>query len=273
MAIHKGNFKERFGIDVECYVVDDATKTAVISQKGMGKALGLSDRGNAFPRFLASQAMSDFVGAELKQKLENPLKFQWGSGGADQPPALINGNDATLLIDVCDANRPDLNLNHHLQGQQVDAKNAPVIYSGNLIWVDSCHQGSIKKPNACGVPEPCYPVFTCKGSPQPLGECPMLTGRFRPYRGDRAIASRRSAPATKTNTMHVVVFSGEESDGDWPPTDPDGFLAWFGAKFDGIPLEHRGSATVRVSSVDQYNEEVSSARIEIEYWLESTSAR
>jgi hypothetical protein len=102
-ATHKGSFKDEFGIDVECYVLDDATKTAVISQTGMGSALGLSSRGNAFPRFLATRAMSGAIGAELRQKIENPLKFQWGTGGASQPPITIHGFDATLLIDVCKA--------------------------------------------------------------------------------------------------------------------------------------------------------------------------
>src|ERR1035438_4334308 len=39
-AIRKGTFKEEFGVDVECYVLDDVNKTAVISQKGMGRAIG-----------------------------------------------------------------------------------------------------------------------------------------------------------------------------------------------------------------------------------------
>ena len=30
-ATHRGNFKDEFGIDVECYVLDDEHKTAVIS--------------------------------------------------------------------------------------------------------------------------------------------------------------------------------------------------------------------------------------------------
>ncbi|MDD4882190.1 MAG: hypothetical protein PHX10_11490 [Gallionellaceae bacterium] len=34
-ATHRGNFKEEFGIDVDCYVLNDANKTAVISQRGM----------------------------------------------------------------------------------------------------------------------------------------------------------------------------------------------------------------------------------------------
>jgi hypothetical protein len=102
-AIHKGSFKEEFGADVDCYVLDDAQKTAVISQRGMGEALGLSSRGNAFPRFLAQQSVADVAGAELRRKLENPLKFQWGTGGAEQPPATIHGFDVTLLIDLCNA--------------------------------------------------------------------------------------------------------------------------------------------------------------------------
>ena len=100
---NKGSFKAHFGIDVDCYVLDDEQKTAVISQRGMGEALGLSSRGNAFPRFLATRAMSEIAGAELRAKLENPLKFQWGTGGAEQPPATIHGFDATLLIDLANA--------------------------------------------------------------------------------------------------------------------------------------------------------------------------
>ncbi|MBI4990315.1 MAG: hypothetical protein HZC23_15980 [Rhodocyclales bacterium] len=104
VATHKGNFKEEFGIDVECHVLDDANKTAVISQTGMATAIGLSSRGNAFPRFLESKAMVGAVGAELKEKLSKPIKYQWGSGGAGNPqPTGINGYDATLLIEVCQA--------------------------------------------------------------------------------------------------------------------------------------------------------------------------
>lgn len=67
----------------------------------MALALGLSSRGNAFPRFIAGKGIAAHVGAEMLKKIENPIKFQWGSGGADQPPAVINGYDVTLLIDVC----------------------------------------------------------------------------------------------------------------------------------------------------------------------------
>jgi hypothetical protein len=99
-ATHKGSFKEEFGIDVECYVLDDAQKTAVISQRGMGQALGMSERGNALPRFLSTQLMADFVGAEIRQKFENPLKFQSSKLGAGPT---VHGFDVTLLIDICKA--------------------------------------------------------------------------------------------------------------------------------------------------------------------------
>jgi P63C domain len=101
-ATHKGSFKEEFGTDVDCYVLDDDQKTAVISQTGMGQALGLSSRGNSFPRFLASKAMEGFISAQLSKKISQPLRFQWGVGGA-QPSVIVNGFDATHLIDVCKA--------------------------------------------------------------------------------------------------------------------------------------------------------------------------
>lgn len=100
-AINKGNFKEQFGIEVDCYVLDDTQKTAMISQSGMGRVLGLSPRGNAFPRFLSSKAMVDAVGAQLHEKLTKPIKFQWSPPGAQTPPIDVHGFDVTLLIDVC----------------------------------------------------------------------------------------------------------------------------------------------------------------------------
>jgi hypothetical protein len=100
-ATHRGNFLEQLGVDVECYVLDDVEKTAVISQTGMARALGLSHRANALPRFLNNKVMSESGGAELLQKMENPIKFQWGTGGAGAPPSTVHGFDSSLLIDTC----------------------------------------------------------------------------------------------------------------------------------------------------------------------------
>lgn len=102
-AIHKGNFLDEFGADVECYVLDDATRTAVITQTGMGRAIGLSSRGSALPRFVASQSMGNYLGADLLEKLNNPLKFQYLSPGAGTPPFEGLGYDATILVDLCKA--------------------------------------------------------------------------------------------------------------------------------------------------------------------------
>lgn len=103
-ATHKGNFKEQFGIDVDCYVLDDASKTAVISQRGMGAALGMGiSGGSRLPRLVNSKAMADYIGPDLRKKLDNPLIFQAFTGGPNPPPSKVNGYDVTNLIDVCKA--------------------------------------------------------------------------------------------------------------------------------------------------------------------------
>ena len=35
---------------------------------------------------LSSKAMSGLAGVELREKITQPLKFQWGTGGVEQPP-------------------------------------------------------------------------------------------------------------------------------------------------------------------------------------------
>ena len=103
-ATHKGNFKEEFGIDVDCYVLDDEQKTAVISQRGMGEAIGLGSAGSRLPAFIKGKKISQYVGRELAEKLEKPLIFQSPSaGGNSPPPSKVHGYDVTILIDVCKA--------------------------------------------------------------------------------------------------------------------------------------------------------------------------
>jgi P63C domain len=101
-ATHKGNFKEDFGIDVDCYVLNDDAKTAVISQRGMGQALGLGRVGSRLPRFVRGKAISKFVGPELREKLEQPLIFQAQVGGPETL-SQVHGYDVTILIDLCKA--------------------------------------------------------------------------------------------------------------------------------------------------------------------------
>jgi hypothetical protein len=103
-ATHRGSFKEQFGIDVDCYVLNDPAKTAVISQRGMGAALGLGVSGSRLPKFVTSNRIAPYVGEELREKLNNPLVFQAPSaGGNSPPPSKVNGYDVTILIDICKA--------------------------------------------------------------------------------------------------------------------------------------------------------------------------
>ncbi len=103
-ATHKGNFEREFGIDVECYVLNDDGKTAVISQRGMGVALGLGVSGSRLPDFVNSKRMAPYVGQDLREKIENPLVFQSPSaGGNSPPPTKGNGYDVSVLIDLCRA--------------------------------------------------------------------------------------------------------------------------------------------------------------------------
>jgi hypothetical protein len=103
-STHRGNFKDDFGIDVDCYVLDDEQKTAVITQRGMGEALGMGRIGSRFPRLINGKTISEYIGPELRKKLENPLIFQGITTDPSQPSLKIYyGFDVTLLIDVCKA--------------------------------------------------------------------------------------------------------------------------------------------------------------------------
>jgi hypothetical protein len=131
-ATHRGNFKEDFGIDVDCYVLDDEGKTAVISQRGMGAALGLGQTGGAYlPRFLRGEKIAPHVGGELRQKIEKPLVFQWSDPASKQPPATVYGYDVTILIDVCKAIIKADGEGRLLKRQEHIVKQAQVILSAS----------------------------------------------------------------------------------------------------------------------------------------------
>lgn len=103
-ATHKGSFQNDFGIDVECYVLDDEFKTAVVSQRGMGEAIGLGEGGSRLPKFIQGKTISQYIGHELREKLENPLIFQYQPVGTNSPGnTVVHGYDVTILIDLCRA--------------------------------------------------------------------------------------------------------------------------------------------------------------------------
>ena len=102
-ATHKGSFKKDFGIDIDCYVLNDEAKTAVISQRGMGEAIGLGKGGSRLPTFIKGEKVAPYIGHELRKKLENPLIFQGQPLGVNIGPQTIYGYDVTILIDICKA--------------------------------------------------------------------------------------------------------------------------------------------------------------------------
>ena len=102
---HKGNFLDAFGIDVDCYVLNDSNKTAVISQRGMAEILlNKESSGSALPRFANGILVSKALGAGILEKIANPLIFKGDHAGATaQFPGQVNGYEVGLLIDICQA--------------------------------------------------------------------------------------------------------------------------------------------------------------------------
>ena len=132
-ATHKGSFKEEFGIDVDCYVLNDEAHTAVISQRGMAQALGFSPQGGGrFPRFLGGKNISPYIGLDLRQKLTQPVIFQSPTVVSGVGPSgRVYGFDVTILIDVCKAIVAAVNDSKLLPNQRGIAKQAHVILNAS----------------------------------------------------------------------------------------------------------------------------------------------
>lgn len=104
-ATHKGNFREEFGIDAECYVLDDKNKSAVVSGAGLARLLGLGDHFVTVTRLINARYMANFIGAELREKIEKPLIFQFPSGGTNSANQNLKspeayGYDFTVVGDL-----------------------------------------------------------------------------------------------------------------------------------------------------------------------------
>ncbi|MBS7827012.1 hypothetical protein J7624_07615 [Wohlfahrtiimonas chitiniclastica] len=103
-VIKKGNFQENFGIDIDCYVLNDKKRTAVISSRGMASAIGFKGKGgNNLQRFIDGKAISQYITVDLREKLNNPIKFLSRPGHLDSVAPLTYGYDVTILIDLCNA--------------------------------------------------------------------------------------------------------------------------------------------------------------------------
>ncbi|WGL77964.1 P63C domain-containing protein [Serratia marcescens] len=97
-ATHQGNFMDEFGIDAECYVLDDDAKTVVVTKTGLAQLLGLGDKARDLDQVLGSQYMSKYRDLELQRKMENPFNFQLISRSKTVHQAL--GYDITSIVDI-----------------------------------------------------------------------------------------------------------------------------------------------------------------------------
>ncbi|MFB5077423.1 P63C domain-containing protein [Raoultella sp. C349492] len=102
-ATHKGSFMDEFGIDAECYVLNDEDKTVVTSKRGLSRLLGLGGLGNDVDRVIHSQYMAPFVDAVLLEKFKNPLIFQWKGDDAALGFSEAHGYDITVVGDLASA--------------------------------------------------------------------------------------------------------------------------------------------------------------------------
>ena len=97
-ATHMGNFNEQFGIDAECFVLNDESKTVVVTKKGLAQLLNIGDTGKTVDELLNAQYMSDFSDRELRGKFENPLVFQYS--GKSKNINNAHGFDITVIVDI-----------------------------------------------------------------------------------------------------------------------------------------------------------------------------
>jgi P63C domain len=127
-ATHKGNFEVHFGIDAECYVLGDDAKTAVMTQRGMAAALGLSKPGGKdFERLVERPAIAKHLGGDALAKVRQPIEFKWIYPGGKQNAISIKGYAADLLIDVCQAILSAKAAGDLRANQEVLAKQAAIV--------------------------------------------------------------------------------------------------------------------------------------------------
>ncbi|HAL6799457.1 TPA: hypothetical protein H6V57_004997, partial [Escherichia coli] len=68
-ATHRGNFLDDFGIDAECYVLDDESKTVVVTKTGLSQLLGIGEHARDLDQLLGAQYMSKYRDLELQRKM------------------------------------------------------------------------------------------------------------------------------------------------------------------------------------------------------------
>lgn len=97
-ATHKGNFKDYFGVNAECYILDDQTKTPVVTKTGLARLLGIGDLARDIDRLLESPYMREFGDPELRAKMGKAYNFQYS--GQSKNISNAHGYDITTIVDI-----------------------------------------------------------------------------------------------------------------------------------------------------------------------------
>lgn len=88
------------GVKLECYVLDDADKTRIITAGAAGVGLGFhpASASARLVNLVTSERITSFVNKELLDQLQTPIRFKY-------PSSNIVGSayPATILADICDA--------------------------------------------------------------------------------------------------------------------------------------------------------------------------
>lgn len=97
-ATHKGNFKDFFGVDAECYILDDQTKTPVVTKTGLARLLGIGELARDIDRLLEAPYMREYGDPELRAKMKKAFNFQYS--GQSKNITNAHGYDITTIVDI-----------------------------------------------------------------------------------------------------------------------------------------------------------------------------
>lgn len=88
------------GVKLECYVLDDADKTRIITAGGAGVGLGFhpASASARLINLVTSERVMSFINSDLVHQLQNPIKFKYPSSNI-----IGSAYPATILADICDA--------------------------------------------------------------------------------------------------------------------------------------------------------------------------
>lgn len=97
-ATHKGNFKDYFGVNAECYILDDQIKTPVVTKTGLAKLLGIGELAQDIDRLLESPYMREHGDPELRVKMKKAFNFQYS--GQCKNISNAHGYNITTIVDI-----------------------------------------------------------------------------------------------------------------------------------------------------------------------------